>query len=67
MPVLYGDCSYLAARVAERRRHMQGQNDPFESLIYRSLVKQYEQCLRRFSFGSFGVYAVNDGLPFDTP
>ena len=67
LPVPSRDCSDLASKVAAQRRRMEGQYDPFQSLVYRSLRDQYEQCLRRFVFGDFGVYAVNDGLLFAAP
>jgi hypothetical protein len=60
---LSSDCSLLANQLAEERELMQGQVNPGESLRYRILQRQYEQCMSRFGFGAFGSY---EGL-FDIP
>jgi hypothetical protein len=63
----FGDCNALAEELAEQKRQMQGQSEFGQSLRYRMLLNQYEQCLRRFSSGRFGAYALDDALLFDTP
>ncbi|MFZ3263252.1 MAG: hypothetical protein WA172_04580 [Terriglobales bacterium] len=51
------DCASLANQLAAVRRQMQGQNDPGQSLIYRTLQKQYESCLARYGGATFSSYA----------
>jgi hypothetical protein len=66
----FNDCSYLAAQLAAQRRHMQGLNDPGQSLIYQTLRTQYDSCLARGGFegfGGFSFYALNDGSFLDMP
>jgi hypothetical protein len=62
----YNDCSALAQQLAEQKRQMQSQSDFGQSLRYRLLQDQYEQCLRRYSSG-FGAYAFSSALLLDTP
>ncbi len=47
------DCRALAAQLAEQERRMQGQSDFGESLFYRMLRQQYEQCLERSRFRGY--------------
>jgi hypothetical protein len=63
----FGDCNALAQELAELKRQMQSQSDYGQSLRYRALQEQYEQCLRRFSSGRFGAYAFDNAFLFDTP
>ena len=60
-------CESLAHHLEAQRRQMQSGSDPGQSLIYRTLRDQYDQCLRRYGFASFGSYAFNDLSLFDTP
>ncbi len=62
----FNDCSALAAQLAAQRDQMLGQDDYGQSLRYRLLRDQYEQCLMRSRF-SFGAYAFNDPFLFDLP
>jgi hypothetical protein len=63
---LFNDCNALARELAEQKRQMQSQTDYGQSLRYRLLQQQYEQCLRR-SRSPFGAYAFNSALLLDTP
>lgn len=60
-------CDALARQLEAQRRHMQSGSDPGESLIYRTLRDQYDQCLGRYGYASFGSYTFNDLGLFDTP
>jgi hypothetical protein len=55
------DCTALAHQLAAMRRQMHGQND-IDSLHYRLLQDQYQQCERRF-----GSYAFSNAFLFDIP
>ncbi len=57
------DCTELANRLAAQRRLMQGQNDPGQTLIYRTLLKQYEACTERYGGGFFNSYASLSDIP----
>ncbi len=61
----FRDCSALAEQLARQKEQMRGQNDYGQSLRYRLLQQQYEQCLMR-SRSPFGAYAFN-ALLLDTP
>jgi hypothetical protein len=63
---LFNDCSYLARQIADQKRLMQGQNDYGQSLRYRMLQDQYQQCLMHSRMGS-GAYAFNSLFLLDTP
>jgi hypothetical protein len=63
----YNDCGALAQQLADQKLQMQSQRDFGQSLRYRLLQDQYDQCLRRFSSGRFGAYGFNDALLLDTP
>jgi len=54
-------CTALANQLSAMRRQMRGQND-IESVYYRLLRDQYEQCERRF-----GAYAFSNAFLFDIP
>jgi hypothetical protein len=60
-------CETLARQVEAQRRQMQGGLDPGQSLIYRTLRDQYEQCVRRYGYAYFGSYAYNGASLFDIP
>ena len=60
------DCRALAEQLAEEKRRIESQDDYGESLRYRTLENQYEQCLRRSRL-PFGAYAFNSELLLDTP
>ncbi len=62
----FNDCSALAAQLAAQRDQMLEQDDYGQSLRYRLLRDQYEQCLMRSRF-SFGAYAFSDPFLFDLP
>jgi hypothetical protein len=67
----FNDCSTLAAQLAAQRRQMQDQDENGQSLRYRMLQEQYQQCLLR-SRWSLGAYALAsdgfmDGSLFDLP
>jgi hypothetical protein len=62
----FSDCNALARELAEQRRQMQSQSDYGQSLRYRMLQNQYDQCMRRSRSG-FGAYAFNNALLLDTP
>jgi hypothetical protein len=62
-PYVFRDCSALANQLAAQQRHMQGQSDPGQALIYRLLREQYESCAMRHP--GFGVY--NSASLFDAP
>jgi hypothetical protein len=63
LPYVFNDCGALANQLAAQRRHMQGQSDPGQALIYRLLREQYESCaLRHPGFG-----ADNSAFLFDAP
>jgi hypothetical protein len=61
------DCSALARQLEAQRRQMQGGSDPGQSLIYRMLRDQYEQCARRYGFAPFSSYTFSDAPLFDVP
>lgn len=54
------DCSALAHQLEAQRRGTKGHFDPSGAVIYRTLLDQYEQCVRRHRFGTFGSLAFND-------
>jgi len=60
------DCTGLANQLDAQRRHMQGLNDPGQSLVYQALRNQYMSCLSRQGLG-LGFYALNDMSPFNIP
>ena len=60
-------CDALARQLEAQRRQMLGGSDPGQSLIYRTLRDQYEQCVRRYGYAFFGSYAYNGLSLFDTP
>lgn len=60
------DCAGIANQLEAQRRHMQGLNDPGQSLIYRALRNQYLSCLSRQGLG-LRFYALNDLSPFNIP
>jgi hypothetical protein len=60
------DCLGVAGQLEAQRRHMQGLNDPGQSLVYQALRSQYLSCLSRQGFG-LGFYALNDMNPFNIP
>jgi len=62
----FNDCGYLAQQVADQRHLMQGQNDYGQSLRYRMLQDQYQQCLMR-SHSGYGAYAFNSMYLLNTP
>jgi hypothetical protein len=62
----FNDCGYLAQQIAEQKRQMQSQNDYGQSLRYRMLQDQYQQCLMHSRIGS-GAYAFNSLFLLDTP
>ncbi len=62
----FNDCGYLAQRVADQKHLMQGQNDYGQSLRYRMLQDQYQQCLMR-SHSGFGAYAFNSMFLLNMP
>lgn len=63
----FNDCTGLASQVEAQRRHMQGLNDPGQSLVYETLRNQYQSCLSRGGRGAFGFYALSDFNPFYIP
>jgi len=65
-PYGFNDCSALADRLAAERRHMQGQNDPGQSLLYRLLLQQYQSCLARYGSHGYSSAYLFDTL-VDTP
>jgi hypothetical protein len=60
------DCSGIARQLEAQRRHMQGLNDPGQSLIYQQLRNQYQSCLSRRGLQT-GFYALNDTRLFNLP
>lgn len=63
----WGDeCAGLASQLEAQRRHMQGLNDPGQSLVYQVLGNQYTSCLSRQGLG-LGFYALNDRSLFNIP
>ncbi len=44
---------------------MRGRNDPGQSLVYRNLQDQYDQCMERFGLQPFGSFAFGDALLAD--
>ena len=60
------DCSSLARQLASQRQQMQSQSDYGQSLRYRMLQSQYQQCLMR-DRSNRGTYAFNSALLLDTP
>jgi hypothetical protein len=62
----FNDCSSLAQQIADQKRLMQGQNGYGQSLRYRMLQDQYQQCLMRSRPG-YGAYAFNSLFLLDTP
>jgi hypothetical protein len=63
---LFDDCNRLARELAEQREQMQSQSDYGQSLRYRFLQQQYQQCLQRSRTG-FGAYASTSAFLLDTP
>jgi hypothetical protein len=63
---LFTDCNRLARELAEQREQMQSQSDYGQSLRYRFLQQQYQQCLQRSST-RFGAYASTNPFLLDTP
>jgi len=66
VPYWSNGCEALAEQLAVEEREMRGQNDPGQSLRYRVLQDQYEQCLMRSRL-PFGTYAFDDAILFDLP
>jgi hypothetical protein len=62
----FNDCGYLAQQLASQKHLMQGQNDYGQSLRYRMLQDQYQQCLMR-SHSGYGAYAFNSLFLLNTP
>jgi len=60
------DCRDLAQQLAAEREQMRGESDYGQSLRYRLLQEQYQQCLMR-AHAPFGAYALNDAFLLDTP
>jgi hypothetical protein len=56
----------LAQQLANQKEQMQSQSDFGQSLRYRQLQDQYQQCLAR-SGSRFGTYALGGALLLDTP
>jgi hypothetical protein len=56
----------LAQQLAHQKDQMQSQSDFGQSLRYRQLQDQYQQCLAR-SGTRFGTYALGGALLLDTP
>lgn len=54
----FHDCSDLARQLEAQRRLMRGNNDPGQSLVYRNLQDQYDQCMERFGLQPFGSFAL---------
>ena len=61
------DCGALARQLEAQRRGIQGRYDLSGSVIYQTLLDQYEQCVRRYRFGAFGSLAFNDVNLFGLP
>ena len=61
------DCGALARQLEAQRRGIQGRYDLSGSVIYQTLLDQYEQCVRRHRFGTFGSLAFNDVNLFGLP
>ena len=55
----FSDCRSLAEQLAAMRQQMVGQVDAGQSLRYRLLQTQYEQCLRRFGSYPFSAYLLD--------
>jgi hypothetical protein len=62
---LFSDCNELARQLANQRRQMQSQSDYGQSLRYRFLQQQYQQCMMR-ARSPIGAYASTT-LLLDTP
>jgi hypothetical protein len=60
-PYGFNDCSALAERLAAERRHMLGQSDPGQALLYRLLLQQYESCVARY-----GSHVYSSAFMFDS-
>ena len=60
------DCSSLARQLSAQKQQMQSQTDYGQSLRYRMLQNQYQQCLMR-DRSNRGTYAFNSALLLDTP
>jgi len=60
------DCRGLAQQLAAQRQQMQGQSDYGQSLRYRLLRQQYQQCLMRYGSYGMGAYSFA-ALVLDTP
>jgi hypothetical protein len=63
---LINDCSYLARQLEAQKQQMQSQSGYGQSLRYRMLQNQYQQCLMR-DHSNRGTYAFNSALLLDTP
>jgi hypothetical protein len=59
---LFHDCSSLARQLEAQRRQMRGRNDPGQSLIYQTLLSQYQQCMARYGLQPFGSFAFNERM-----
>lgn len=60
------DCRSIAQQLAAQRQQMRGQSDYGQSLRYRLLQQQYQQCLMRYGSYGFGAYSFA-ALVLDTP
>jgi hypothetical protein len=63
---VFNNCNMLAEQLVDQRRQMQSQSDYGQSLRYRLLQNQYDECMMRSRL-PFGAYAFNNALLFDTP
>jgi hypothetical protein len=59
---LFADCSALARQLEAQRRQMRGRSDPGQSLIYQTLLSQYQQCMERYGLRSIGSFAFNERM-----
>lgn len=62
------DCNALAGQLASQQRFITN-SDPSETLIYQTLLAQYEQCVNRYRFGAYGLgfLAFDEGNLFALP
>jgi len=63
----FNSCSSLAAQLQAQRERLREHPDPGESLIYRTLLDQYQLCLQRSGFAPFSFYALDEANLFGIP
>jgi len=63
----FNSCSSLAAQLEAQRERLREHPDPGESLIYRTLMDQYQLCLQRYGLAPFSFYALDEANLFGIP